>query len=136
MQKWLDDNNILVYSTHSEGKSIISRRFIKTLKPKIYKKLIANNIKSYLTHLNKLVDQCNNNNHHSIDKKLINCDYSALSEKIEMNPKATKYKINDRLELLGITIFLVKVKLKIGQDKYLLLILCYKVILGHIKLRI
>ena len=37
MQKWLDDN-ILMYSTHSEGKSVVAERFIKTLKGKIYRK--------------------------------------------------------------------------------------------------
>ena len=37
-QKWLDNNDILMYSTHNEGKSVITKRFIKTLKAKIYKK--------------------------------------------------------------------------------------------------
>ena len=32
--------------------------------------------------LNKLADQYNNSFHHSIDKKPINADYSALTEKI------------------------------------------------------
>ena len=44
MQEWLD-NNILMYSTHNEGKSVIAEMFIKTLKAKIYKKwqlMIAN----------------------------------------------------------------------------------------------
>ena len=39
-------------------------------------------------------------------------------------------------ELLSIRIFLVKVTLKIGQEKYLLLILSWKLILGHKKLKI
>ena len=34
MQKWLDDNDILMYSTHNEGKSIVAERFIKDLKGK------------------------------------------------------------------------------------------------------
>ena len=38
MQKWLDNNDILIHSTHDEGKSVIAERFIKTLKTKIYKK--------------------------------------------------------------------------------------------------
>ena len=38
MQKWLDNNNILMYSTHNEGKSVPAERFIKTLKNKIYLK--------------------------------------------------------------------------------------------------
>ena len=39
-------------------------------------------------------------------------------------------------ELLSVKIFLVKVTLKIGQDKYLLLILFEKLILGLITLKI
>ena len=34
MQKWQDDNDILMYSTHNEGKSVVTERFIKTLKGK------------------------------------------------------------------------------------------------------
>ena len=34
MQEWLDNNGILMYSTNNEGKSIITERFIKTLKAK------------------------------------------------------------------------------------------------------
>ena len=37
MEKWLDNNDILTYSTHNEGKSAIAERFIKTLNAKIYK---------------------------------------------------------------------------------------------------
>ena len=36
MQEWLDNNDILMYSTQNEGKSVIVERFIKTLKSKIY----------------------------------------------------------------------------------------------------
>ena len=38
MQEWLGNNDILMYSTHNKGKSVITERFIKTLKSKIYKK--------------------------------------------------------------------------------------------------
>ena len=33
-KKWLKDNNIEMYSTHNEGKSVVAERFIKTLKKK------------------------------------------------------------------------------------------------------
>ena len=66
MQEWLV-NDILMYSTHNEGKSVIAERFIKTLKSKIYEKMTANDIKSYLPYLNKLVDQCNNTYHQYIN---------------------------------------------------------------------
>ena len=35
MQKWLDNNNILMYSSHDEWKSVVAERFIRTLKVKI-----------------------------------------------------------------------------------------------------
>ena len=37
MQEWLDNNDILMYSRHTEGMSAIAERFIKTLKAKIHK---------------------------------------------------------------------------------------------------
>ena len=98
MQEWLD-NNILMHSTHNEGKSITAERFIKTLKAKFYKNMTANDSKSYLPYLNKLVDQYNNTYHHSINKKPISADYSALIEKIGTNPKAPKFKVNDRVRI-------------------------------------
>ena len=39
-------------------------------------------------------------------------------------------------ELLSITIFLVKITLEIGQEKYLLSILFWKLISGLVKLKI
>ena len=47
-----------MYLTHNEGKSVVAERFIRTLKSK-----------SYLSYLNKLMDEYNNTYHHSIDKK-------------------------------------------------------------------
>ena len=36
-KKWLEDNDIRMYSTYNEGKSVVAERFIRTLKNKIYK---------------------------------------------------------------------------------------------------
>ena len=68
MQKWLDDNGILMYSTHTEGTLVVAERFMKTLKGKISKKITANQSKSYLTYLHKLLDGYNNS-YHRIGKK-------------------------------------------------------------------
>ena len=44
--------------------------------------MAAKDSKSYhLSYLNKLVDPYNNNYHHSINKKSVNADDSALTEK-------------------------------------------------------
>ena len=85
--------------------------------------MTVNDSKSYLSYLNKLVDQYNNTCRNSINKKPINVDYSALTEKIETNPKVCKFKFNYRVRITKSKIFLVKFTLKIGQEKYLLSIL-------------
>ena len=61
--------------------------------------MIANDCKSYLPYLNKLVDQYNNTYHCSINKKPINADYSTSTENIESNPKVPKFKVNDRVRI-------------------------------------
>ena len=40
-KKWLNDNDIEMYSIPNEGKSVVSERFIRTLKSKIYKYMTA-----------------------------------------------------------------------------------------------
>ena len=99
MQEWLENNDILMYSTHNEGTSVIAERFIKTLKAKIYKKMTANDSRSYLSYLKNLVDQYNNTYHHSIGKNPINAYYSALTGKSETNTKAPKFKVDDRVRI-------------------------------------
>ena len=57
--------------------------------------MTSTNSKSYLAYLNKLVDQCNNIYHHSINKKHINTDDSDLTVKNEtsLKYKTPKFKI-------------------------------------------
>ena len=82
MQKWLNDNDISMYST---------------LKTKIYKKMTTNNSKSYLDCLNKLVDEYYNSHHRSIDKKLVDADYSDLTKKFESSHKVPKFRVRDSI---------------------------------------
>ena len=111
-----------MYSTHKERKPVIVERFIKTVKAKIYKKMTANDSKSHLPCLNKLVDQYNNTYHYSINEKPINVDYTTLTKNIETNPKAPKFKVNNRARITKYK-NAVRVTLKIGQEKCLLSIL-------------
>ena len=39
-KKLLKGNNIEMYSTHNEGKSVVAQKFKKTLKSKIYKQYL------------------------------------------------------------------------------------------------
>ena len=51
--------------------------------------MTTNDGKSYLSYLNKLADQYNNVYHHSINKEVVNADYSSLTKKIESTLKGT-----------------------------------------------
>ena len=61
--------------------------------------MTANDSKCSVPYLNKLVDQYNNTYHHSIKKKPINPNYSALAGENETNRKAPEFKINDRVKI-------------------------------------
>ena len=52
--------------------------------------MTANDSRSYLPYLNKLVDQYSNTYLHSVNKKAINTDCSASTENIDSNPKVSK----------------------------------------------
>ena len=105
--KWLE-NNILLYSTHNAGKSLIAEGFIKTLKAKIEAKMTANDSIFYLSYLNKSLDQYINTYHHSINKKPNIVDYYALTEKMRRILKLINLKWMAESELLSIRIFLQK----------------------------
>ena len=62
--------------------------------------MAANDSKSYFHYLNKLVDQYNDTYHHSINKKPINADYSALTKKIETKYKAPRFQVNNRVKII------------------------------------
>ena len=49
--------------------------------------------------MNTLVDEYNNTDHHSINKKSINGDYSDLTEKIDTHSKVPQFKVNDRFRI-------------------------------------
>ena len=62
-KKWLRDNDIVMYSTHNEGKSLVAERFIGTLKSKIYKYMTSISKNVYIDKLDDIVDEYNNTYH-------------------------------------------------------------------------
>ena len=59
-KKWLKGNDISMYSTYNEGKSVVAERFIRTLKNKIYKHMTAISKNVYFDVLDDIVDEYNN----------------------------------------------------------------------------
>ena len=65
-EKWLSDNDINMYSTYNEGKSVVAERFIRTLKNKLYKLMTATGKNVYYDVLDDVVDKFNNTKHSTI----------------------------------------------------------------------
>ena len=98
--------------------------------------MTADDSKSCLSYLNKLVDQYNNTYHHVIGKKIFNAHYSALTENIETNPNAPKFILNDRVRINRYKNIFNKGYTENWSIEISSLILFWKLILGHTKLKI
>ena len=70
-KKWLRDNDTVMYSTYNEGKSVVAKRFIRTLKSKIYKYMTSISKNVYIDKLDDIVDEYNNTYHTTIKMKPI-----------------------------------------------------------------
>ena len=68
-KKWLQDNDIVMFSTNNEGKSVIAERFIRTIENNIYKYMTAISKNMYIDKLDDIVKEYNNTYHTSIKMK-------------------------------------------------------------------
>ena len=99
-KKWLRDNNIVMYSTHNEGKSVVAERFIKTLKSKIYKYMTSISKNVYIDKLDYIVDKYNNTYHTTIKMIPIDVkDNTYINADKEINNKDPKFKVGDHVRI-------------------------------------
>ena len=69
MKSWLEKNAVKMYSTHNEGKSVVTERFIRTLKNKMYKYTTSVLKNVYTNELDDIVNKYNNAHHSTIKRK-------------------------------------------------------------------
>ena len=99
-KKWLRDNDIVVYSTHNEGKSVVAERFIRTLKSKTYKYMTSISKNVYIDKLNDIVDEYNNTYHTTIKTKPVDVkDNTYINTSKEINNKDPKFKVSDHVRI-------------------------------------
>ena len=99
-KKWLSDNDIIIYSTYNEGKSVIAERFIRTLKNKLYKHTTATGKNVYYNVLDDAVNKYNNTKHSTIKMKPI--DVGDNNKRLyidEHNEKVSRFKVGDRVRI-------------------------------------
>ena len=99
-KKWLRDNDIAMYSTHNEGKSVVAERFIRTLKSKIYKYMTSISKNVYIDKLDDIVDEYNNTYHTTIKMKPADVtDNTYINADKEINNKDPNFKVGDRVRI-------------------------------------
>ena len=62
-------NDIEMYSTHTEGQSVVAERYIRTLKNKIYKSMTSISKNVYIDKLDDAVNKYKNTYHSTIKIK-------------------------------------------------------------------
>ena len=121
-KRFLKINNIEIYSTYNEGKSVVVERFIRTLKNKIFKHTTVISENVYFDVLDDLVNKYNNTVHRTIKMKPI-----VITSDLMMNTIKILMKPNINLELAIIPgywntkTFLLNDTSKIDMKKFLLL---------------
>ena len=85
-------NNIEMYSTYNEGKSVVGKRFIRTIKNNIFKHMTAISKNIYYDVLDDIVNKDNNTVHRTI----------------KMKPIDPKIKVGDHVRISNTKKFLLK----------------------------
>ena len=99
-KKWLRDNNIVMYSTHNEGKSVVAERFIRTLKSKICKYMTSISKNVYIDKLDDIVDEYYNTYHTTIKMKPADVkDNTYINADKEINNKDPKFKVGNHVRI-------------------------------------
>ena len=88
-----------MYSIHSEGKSVVAERFIRTLRTKIYKYMTSISKNVYNDKLD--VNEYNNAYHITIKMKPIDVKDNTYIDSIkEVNDEDRKFKVGDHVRIL------------------------------------
>ena len=97
---FLKINNIEMYSTYNEGKSVVAERFIRTRKNKIFKHMTAISKNVYFDVLDDIVNKYNNTVHRTIKIKSIDITDDSYAEYNEdFNKKDPKFKVGDHVRI-------------------------------------
>ena len=99
-KKWLQDNDIAMYSSHNEGKSFVAERFIRNLKNKIYKYMTSISKNVYIDKLDNIVNEYNIKYHRTIKIKPIDVkDNTYINIGKDVNDKDPKSKVGYHIRI-------------------------------------
>ena len=109
MKSWLEENDIEIYPTHNEVKSVVAERSIRISKNKIDKYMISILKNVFSDQLNGIANKYNNTYHSTIKMKPVDVKSSTyIDSSKEINEKDPKFKIALFFEYQNIKTFLEK----------------------------
>ena len=89
-----------MYSTHNEGKSFVTERFIRTIKNKIYKHITSTSKNVYNDKLDDIVNEYNNTKYRTTKMKPINVKNNTYIDfGKEVNDNDPKFKVGDHVRI-------------------------------------
>ena len=71
LKSWLEKNDVEMYSTHIEGKSVVAERIIRTLKKKNYKYIASVSKNLYIDELDDIFNKYSNTYHSTVKRSLL-----------------------------------------------------------------
>ena len=88
-----------MYSTYNEGKSVVTARFIRKLKTKLYKHMTAIGKNVYYDVLDDVVNKYNNTKHSTIKMKPIDIGNNKRVYIDEHNETRSRFKVGDTVRI-------------------------------------
>ena len=96
----IEYNNIEMYSTYNQGKSVFGERFIKTLKSRVYKCMTSISRNVYNDKLDDIVNRFNYTYYRTIKMKSVDVkDNTYIDFGKKVNDKNPKFKIGDYVKM-------------------------------------
>ena len=107
MDEWLNQNNIIRYSTFGEHKSAVVERFNRTLKEKMWKRFTAENTRNWIKMLDKLMATYNNTVHSTIKMTPVEASKRKNEDKvrcihyqaIKMDANKSKFNVGNKVRI-------------------------------------
>ena len=100
MKSWLQDNDIKMYSTHNERKSVVAERFIRPLKNKIYKYITSISKNMCIDKLDDIFNKYSNAYHRTIKMKPVDVKCSTYVDfNKENNKEYLKFEVGDHIRM-------------------------------------
>ena len=100
LKSWLEKNDVEMYSTHIEGKSVVAERIIRTLKKKNYKYIASVSKNLYIDELDDIFNRYSNTYHSTVKRSLLMKSQAFMLTLVKkIIKKDPKFEVNGQVRL-------------------------------------